>query len=183
MGIVRRRRGAAVSRWISANVRGRPRCGFGLRVSLTVTIGAAGLFGCAECPDYDLVDAPTPSVSRPARSSPARAATPVTRADPVRQAAATAPPKQSAMTIGAEHPQILKPQNEARFTLLHNVEAVGRSRTYTGDQSDPNSCAERCLAASGCEAFSFERETNLCYLVSQVTDLNANASFVSGRLR
>ena len=67
--------------------------------------------------------------------------------------------------------------------LLENTEAVGRSRSYTGDQSDPNNCAERCLATSGCDAFSFERETKLCFLVSQVTELNPNVSFVSGRLK
>jgi hypothetical protein len=163
-----------------------------LRVSLAAAIGAVALVGCADCPPYDDVASPGPSVSLPRRASGARTATPITRPETTRQAAAAAPkaeaPKSEplrprAQTFTPQRPLTLKPHNEARFLVLPDVEAIGRSRSYTGEPSDPNACAERCLASTGCDAFSFERETKICFLVSQVTELAANSAFVSGRLR
>jgi hypothetical protein len=162
-----------------------------LRVSLAAVIGAVALVGCADCPPYDDIASSGP-VSLPRRASAARTATPLTRAEPTRQAAAMAPkaepPKSGptrprAQSFTPERSLTLKPHNEARFLVLPDVEAIGRSRSYTGEPSDPNTCAERCLASAGCDAFSFERETRLCFLVSQVTELAANSAFVSGRLR
>jgi hypothetical protein len=159
--------------------RRNPRSTLSLRpVALAAAIGVAGLFGCAECPHDDVFPAtayaPIPAGSGPTRS-PTRAAPPerARYAATFREPEATAPARALAP----------KPQSKARFVLLENTEAVGRSRSYTGDQSDPHTCAERCLATKGCDAFSFERETKLCFLVSQVTELTPTVSFVSGRLR
>jgi hypothetical protein len=181
MGIERGRRQAAT------DVSLLPRAGEGRRrnprACACVAVAAVGvvLFGCAECP-YDDVVPTTVSISHPARPTPARSTARKAVPDRARQAAAS-PPKQETRIAAAEPAQTLKPRNKARFVVLENVEAVGRSRSFTGGQSDPNACAEQCLASSGCDAFSFERETRLCFLVSQVTELSANASFVSGRLR
>jgi PAN domain len=181
MGIERGRRQAAGG--VSHLVRARNGRRRNPRVYACLAVAAVGvvLFGCAECP-YDDPVPTTVSISRPARPAAARSAARKAVPDRARQAAAS-PPKQETRTAAAEQAQTLKPQNNARFVVLENVEAVGRSRSFTGGQSDPNACAEQCLANSGCDAFSFERETKLCFLVSQVTELSANASFVSGRLR
>jgi hypothetical protein len=169
MHLVRGRREAAAGVAPLAATRER-RPDARLRVALAAALCLA-LFGCADCPYYDGVRSPTGFVSSPARAAAARSARPASRPESARQAAAAAPSP------------ILKPRNQARFAVALNMEAVGRSRSYTGEPSDPNSCAERCLASSGCDAFSFEREARLCILVTQVTELTANASFVSGRLK
>ena len=91
------------------------------------------------------------------------------------------PAREKAKPIARERVGILKPQKEAGFAVLPDIELVGRSRSYSGEPLEPDSCAERCLASKGCDGFSFERATKLCYLVSQITELNSNARFVSGR--
>lgn len=77
---------------------------------------------------------------------------------------------------------MLKPRNQAKFVVLEGIEAVGRSRSYTGEQLDPDRCAEQCLATIGCDAFSFDIETMICSLVREVTAYNPSPSFLSGRL-
>jgi hypothetical protein len=79
--------------------------------------------------------------------------------------------------------RVLTGENEAKFVVLHDTEAIGRARSFNGGQSDPDTCAAQCLAQSGCDAFSFAKETKVCYLVTHVTELSTDASFVSGRLR
>jgi hypothetical protein len=93
------------------------------------------------------------------------------------------PAKEKAKPSARERVRTLKHQNEARFVVLPGIEVVGRSRSYTGEPLEPDGCAERCLASKGCDGFSFERATKICYLVSQITELNSNVGFVSGRLR
>lgn len=151
----------------------RKRSDLRVRAPLAAAIGAAALVGCAVCHYDDYVTSPTASIPTPTRSG-----TRIPLPDRT-----THPARQKAEPIARERVPILKPQNEAKFVVLQDIEVVGRSRSYTGEQSDPDNCAERCLADKGCDAFSFERETKLCYLVRQITDLNSNASFVSGRLR
>ncbi len=114
-------------------------------------------------------------VSPPARSTKRAAPAParISFAAPLTAREAKAPvPK-----------RVLTAENEAKFMVLHDTEVIGRSRTYTGGQSDPDSCAAQCLAQSGCDAFSFAKATKVCYLVTQVTESSTDASFVSGRLR
>ena len=86
-------------------------------------------------------------------------------------------------SAGRERAPILKPENEARFLLLQDTEVIGRSRSYTGEELDPDRCAKRCLANTSCAAFSFDKETKICYLISEMTELESNRAFVSGRLR
>jgi hypothetical protein len=130
-------------------------------------MGAAALAGCAECPRHGYGMSPTASIATPT--------------GPLRRASHAAPTKQGAPEVARK--RLLKPRNETRFAVLPDVEAAGRSRSFTGGQSDPDSCAEQCLASHGCNAFSFEKSTRLCYLIGQITEMNANAAFVSGRLR
>jgi|GEM_PF-6029995 len=160
----------------------------------TLLAAAAVLVGaCADC-----ACGPTDDLSPPRRASAAQRAAMVTlprerpaaaRAAPARAATAApavppAAPAAPRMETGAvDRAGPLAPHHQARFLVLPGTEAVGRSRTFSGGRSDPDSCAAQCLASSGCEAFSFERESGLCYLVSQVTELSANAAFLSGRLR
>ncbi|NJO35013.1 MAG: hypothetical protein HC869_19750 [Rhodospirillales bacterium] len=128
------------------------------------------LAGCAMCSFDDYVTTgPPKSETRSARQD---------RGAPVAHAA---DPKTK--PVGPERTPILKPGNQVRFVLLQDTEVGGRSRSYTGEQLDPNSCAERCLANTTCGAFSFDKETKICYLISQLTELNSNPAFVSGRLR
>lgn len=63
------------------------------------------------------------------------------------------------------------------------TEVVGRSRSYTGEQLDPNTCADQCLADTGCDAFAFDLNTKLCYRVGQITASIPNATFLSGTLK
>jgi hypothetical protein len=147
-----------------------------------------GLVGCADCAYHDGVRARaaySPTSRKAAAHPVTRPATPkvAASAEPAREEPSAIPAKPHMQTVVVERPPTLQPQNEARFHLLENIEAVGMSRSFTGERTDPNGCAERCLAASGCDAFSFEKETQLCFLVSQVKDMTANGSFVSGRLR
>jgi len=119
--------------------------------------------GCAECRHEvygvaPVAQAPTRPPARPER------------------AAANAAMVQPRAAVPA-----LKPRNAAKFALLPDVEAVGRARSFNGGQTDPDACAEQCLASKGCDAFSFEKSTRLCYLVTNVTEMTANASFISGR--
>lgn len=150
------------------------RCVFSRRLGapLAVATATAALLGCAEChyDDYGYAMAPasTPGAST-RRAAPAR----ISFAAPL-----------SAREVKAPEPEpLLTAENAARFVVLRDTEVAGRSRTFTGGQSDPDSCAAQCLAQTGCEAFSFARETKICYLVTGVTELNSDTSFVSGRLR
>jgi hypothetical protein len=131
-----------------------------------VALAAVTLGGCAVC-CYDGYGT-SPAASSAAPSGSARRAARTSRAPPPTQAA---------------RGRVLKPRNAAKFAVLPDVEAVGRSRSYSGGQTDPDSCAEQCLASGGCDAFSFEKSTRLCYLVMSVTELTVNASFISGRAR
>jgi hypothetical protein len=148
------------------------RCTFSrrLRAPVVVATATAALLGCAECHDDGYAMAPSSAPAPSARrAAPAR----ISFAAPLSAREAKAP--------GPEH--VLTAQNDTRFVVLRDTEVVGRSRTYTGGQSDPDSCAAQCLAQTGCTAFSFGKETKICYLVAEVTELNSDASFVSGRLR
>jgi hypothetical protein len=138
-----------------------------LVVVATVT---AALSGCAECQydGYAMAPASAPAAST-RRAAPAR----ISFAAPL-----------SAREVKTPEPErVLTAENDARFVVLRDTEVTGRSRTYTGGQSDPDSCAAQCLAQTGCEAFSFAKETKTCYLVTGVAELNSDTSFVSGRLR
>jgi hypothetical protein len=141
-----------------------------LRAPIAVAAATAALLGCAECTYEGYAMAPA---SAPVPS--ARRAAPA--------------PVSFAPSVGARETRkpvagrVLTADNSGRFVLLRDTEVVGRTRTYTGGQSDPENCAAQCLAQAGCDAFSFAKETKVCYLVTEVTELNSNASFVSGRLR
>lgn len=115
------------------------------------------LVGCGVCLK-DYTDSPSASVAAPTK--------PGTR---VRQRERAPPTAHLAKPRGdptaGKDAHILKPQNEASFLVLPDIEVAGRSRTFTGEKLDPDSCAERCLANKGCDAFSFEREAKLCYLI------------------
>ena len=65
--------------------------------------------------------------------------------------------------------------------VLPGTEMFGRTLTYNGEQLDADTCAEQCLVDSGCDAFSFNTGTKVCYRVGQITTSNPNPSFVSGR--
>ena len=79
--------------------------------------------------------------------------------------------------------RVLNRQNDAKFRVLQDTEVAGLTRSSLGDQSDANTCAERCLAHRACDAFSFHKEARFCYLVHEITSLGRNAAFVSGRLK
>jgi hypothetical protein len=146
------------------------RCIFSLRLHAPIVVATTVLLGCAEC-HYDghamaPSSAPAPSTRR---AAPAR----------ISYAAPLSAPEQKA----PEPERVLTAKNDAKFAVLPDTEVIGRSRTFTGGQSDPDSCAAQCLAQTGCEAFSFARETKICYLVTGVNEVNSDTSFVSGRLR
>lgn len=164
---------------IDAAIERPARCpprGHMLRMSgpLAAAIAGAALLGCAEFRNEGYAKA---------RGQPASAS--------ARSAKSTTPPARMAMTtpLAAREQNVPLPQrvlaaeNEARFVVLPDTEVVGRSRTYTGAQSTPDSCAAQCLASKGCDAFSFSKETRVCYLVTQITQSNPDSAFVSGRLR
>ena len=71
----------------------------------------------------------------------------------------------------------ISPQN----AIMQDVEFVGGSRTYTGAQVTLENCVEQCRADRACDAFSFNRETKICYLVTQPAGSTPNHLFVSGR--
>ncbi len=137
-----------------------------IRRTALVLLAGAVVAGCAEC-RHDVYSV-----------APA-AAVPIGPGRRAAHAAANTATEQTPVAPG----RLLKPRNAAKFALLPDMEAVGRSRSYNGGQTDPDACAEQCLANKGCDAFSFEKTTRLCYLVTDVTELAANASFISGRLR
>ena len=149
---------------------GRLIYGLRLRASLAAAIATAALAGCAEYQHdgYARASGSTP-VRATKRAAPAR----ISFATPLAAHEAKAPLEERVLTA----------ENDARFVVLHDTEAIGRSRSFNGGQSDPDTCAAQCLAQSGCDAFSFAKETKVCYLVTQVTELSTDASFVSGRLR
>jgi hypothetical protein len=70
-------------------------------------------------------------------------------------------------------------EKEASFSLLQGTEVVGRLRTFSGATTDLDGCASRCLAEGFCKAFSFNKETRLCYLIDHVVSRASNPSFVS----
>ena len=137
-----------------------------IRRTALVLLAGAVVAGCAEC-RHDVYSV-----------APA-AAVPIGPGRRTAHAAANTATEQTPVAPG----RLLKPRNAAKFALLPDMEAVGRSRSYNGGQTDPDACAEQCLANKGCDAFSFEKSTRLCYLVTNVTEMTANASFISGRLR
>ena len=71
------------------------------------------------------------------------------------------------------------PQN----AFMQDLEIVGGSRAYTGAQVTLKNCAEQCRPDQGCDAFSFNKETKICYLITQPTGSTSNHLFVSGRPR
>jgi hypothetical protein len=137
---------------------------------VAVAIVTAALLGCAECHDDGYAMAPSSASSQSTRrAAPAR----ISYAAPLTTHEAKVPLPERVLTA----------ENDARFLVLRDTEVAGRSRTFTGGQSDPDRCAAQCLAQTGCEAFSFAKETKICYLVTGVTETNSDTSFVSGRLR
>jgi hypothetical protein len=70
-----------------------------------------------------------------------------------------------------------------QFSILDNIEIVGRTRTYSGQQTDPDRCSKKCLAETSCQAFSFNKINRFCYLIDGVTSMTSDPSFVSARLR
>ncbi|MEZ0301989.1 MAG: PAN domain-containing protein [Hyphomicrobiaceae bacterium] len=149
---------------------GRSINGLRLRAPLAAAIATAALFGCAEYRHDGYAMAPG---SSPVRSTKRAAPARISLAAPLAAHEAKAPLEE----------RVLTGENEAKFVVLHDTEAIGRSRSFNGGQSNPDTCAAQCLAQSGCDAFSFAKETKVCYLVTQVTELSTDASFVSGRLR
>jgi hypothetical protein len=149
---------------------GRSIYGLRLRAPLAAAIATAALVGCAERQHDGYTMAPA---SAPVRSTKRAAPARISFATPLAAREAKAPLEERVLTA----------ENEAKFVVLHDTEAIGRSRSFNGGQSDPDTCAAQCLAQSGCDAFSFAKETKVCYLVTQVTELSTDASFVSGRLR
>jgi hypothetical protein len=65
--------------------------------------------------------------------------------------------------------------------FMQDVEILGGSRTYTGAQVTLENCVEQCRADQACDAFSFNKETKICYLVTQPAGSTPNHLFVSGR--
>lgn len=108
---------------------------------------------------------------------PPRAATASTK--PVHRTSAAVPAK----AASSERSGFLSSGNAARFVLLPDMEAIGQSRSYSNEPTDPDRCAEKCLASDACSAFSFEKSTKICYLISKVSSANANSAFISGRVR
>jgi hypothetical protein len=147
---------------------------------LLAALGAVALAGCADC-RYDRrgMTVCEPPTAQPAGRAPARIASAVPPAAHERSAQKPPLPER---VITAEK-RVIAAENETRFVVLPDTEVVGRSRTYTGGQSDPDSCARQCLASKGCDAFAFSKETKVCYLVAQITQSNPDSSFVSGQLR
>jgi hypothetical protein len=141
---------------------------------LAAAILAAALLGCAEFGNERYAAARGQHAPASARS--------VKRTTTPTRVATTTP-------LAAREPnlplpkRLLAAENEARFIVLPDTEVVGRSRSYTGEQTDPDTCAAQCLASKGCDAFSFSKETKVCYLVTQITQSNPESSFISGRVR
>ena len=131
------------------------------RPTLAVVIATVVLVGCTVCGHE--VDAPAPAPRR---------------ADTFRHSRPGPVPKQESKQIATQGAGTLKPQ----FNLLPGVEMVGRSRSYTGEEVDLETCAEQCRATR-CDAFSFNKETKICYLIRQITGSSSNPLFVSGRPR
>ena len=71
----------------------------------------------------------------------------------------------------------------AQYSTLENIEIVGRTRTFFGKQPSVDTCSEKCLAISSCQAISFNRANRFCYLIEGVTSLNRDPLFSSVRLR
>src|SRR5262249_34836658 len=82
--------------------------------------------------------------------------------------------EQESTKIGAKH---------AQYSILENVEIVGRTRTFAGEQPSLDACSTKCVADLSCQAFSFNRTNRFCYLIDGVTFLNSDPSFASARLR
>jgi len=79
--------------------------------------------------------------------------------------------------------QEFKSENEARFALLQDKEVNGRTRVYSGEKTDLNGCAERCLVDTSCQAFSFNRTSELCYLIDHPISQTIDPSFISAIAR
>src|SRR5262245_23297683 len=106
--------------------------------SMLAIMGTILLAGCTACPrdNYcaSAIEAPSANARPKAHA--------VTRAGPRIPRVANPESKPSAGQAAA----LLSPQNQAKFVELLAIEIVGRSRSYTGDQLDPNTCAEQCLS-------------------------------------
>jgi PAN domain-containing protein len=140
-----------------------------LRPTLAAVIATVVLVGCSVCGHEDDVTAPAPGRAITSKLSARAALVRHSRPGPV--------PKQEGKQIATQGAGTLKPQ----FNLLQGVEMVGRSRSYTGEEVALEICTEQCRATQGCDAFSFNKETKICYLVRQITGSSPNPLFVSGR--
>ena len=144
--------------------------------SMPAIMGTMLLVGCTTCPRDEFCSSSTEAHSTRARLRDHAVADPKPRkARVAKRESSERPARQGA--------GLLSPQNQAQFLELPAIEIVGRSRSYTGDQLDPNTCAERCLADTACDAFAFDIGTKICYSIGQITASNPNPSFVSGRKR
>jgi hypothetical protein len=146
-----------------------------LRAKLATTIGTMVLVGCTACPRDDHCAS---LVANRTASSPLRAQAVAARTPRVAR-----PAKLETGSVAHQEAGPLTPRNQAKFMLSPGMEVVGRSRSYTGEQLDPNTCAEQCLVDTGCDAFAFDIDTKLCYRVGQITGSNPNPTFVSGTLK
>jgi hypothetical protein len=118
-----------------------------------------------------------PPLASPAAPAPVvpPAPVPAPRPKPLPVPVTVAPPASDVAKLDAD--------NERRFSLLQDTEAVGRTRTYTGEKTDLDGCARRCRAESFCQAFSFDRHSRFCYLIDHLVSYNKAAWFVSGIVR
>jgi Caspase domain/PAN domain len=94
-------------------------------------------------------------------------------------AVASPPPKAPTTPPAAQ----LMPTRDLTIALLQNTEIIGSTRTFSGEQPDPDACLKQCLANASCHAFSFNTANRFCYLIDGVLSQQAHASYVSGMRR
>src|SRR5262245_13918619 len=83
----------------------------------------------------------------------------------------------------AERQRIAMLARDPAIALLQNTEIVGSTRTFLGEQRDPDACLKQCLASASCHAFSFNTANSFCYLIDGILSQQAHASYVSGMRR
>ena len=70
--------------------------------------------------------------------------------------------------------------SETNFSILENTEITGKTRTFGGQQKNADECAGRCLTERSCQAFSFDKRYQHCFLIGEVTSRRNDPSFMSG---
>jgi hypothetical protein len=67
--------------------------------------------------------------------------------------------------------------------ILENIDVIGRTRTFSGEQPSLDACSKECLANTSCQAFSYNKTNRFCYLIDGVSSFNKDPSFASARVR